>query len=146
MSRPTIRFRTFFLSTWFGILCVVCDAGRRVPTDRETVAVAQVDVAHVRAARRDHGAGDRDEALESRRTVLPAEAYACVVVADSELPRAACIELDLRQPHADSEQPRISFQIQLRDLRLGARWPDQLRQLRRNVSRMRQEQFAARVH
>ena len=52
------------------------DAGRRVPTDRETVAVAQVDVAHVRAARRDHRAGDRNEALEPCRDVLPAEADA----------------------------------------------------------------------
>src|SRR4030095_7218765 len=129
MSRPTIKFRTFFLSTWFGILCVMGDAGRRVPTDRETVAVAQVDVAHVRTARRDHRAGDRDEALEPRRDVLPAEAHTRTV-AERELPRAARIELDLRQAHADSKQPRISLQIQLCDFRLGASRPDELRQLR----------------
>src|SRR5512138_625790 len=117
MSRPTMRFRTFFLSIWVWVLCVVRDAGRRVPTNRETVAVAQVDVAHVRAARRDHRAGDRDEALESRRHVLPAEAHERTG-AERELPRAACIELDLRQAHADSKQPRISLQVQLRDLRL----------------------------
>src|SRR6185503_2543431 len=145
MSRPTIRFRTFFLSIWFCILCVVCDAGRRVPTDRETVAVTQVDVAHVRAARRDHRAGDRDEALEPRRDVLPAETHARTV-AERQLPRAAGIELDLRQAHADSEQSRISLEIELRDLRFGAGWADELRQLRRNVPRVRQEQLAARVH
>src|ERR1044071_1780929 len=107
MSRPTIKLRTFFLSIWFCILCVMSDAGRRVPTDRETVAVAQVDVAHVGASRCDHRAGDRDEAFEPGRDVLPAEAHACTV-AERELPRAACIELDLRQAHADGQQSRIS--------------------------------------
>src|SRR5688500_2425710 len=103
MSRPTIRFRTFFLSIWFCILCVMRDAGRRVPTDREAVAIAQVDVAHVRTARSDDRAGNCDEALEARRDVLPAEAHACAV-AESELPRTTRIELDLRQAHAHREQ------------------------------------------
>src|SRR4029079_18818452 len=133
MSRPTIRFRTFFLSIWFCILCVVRDAGRRVPTDRETVAVAQVDVAPVRCARRARGAAERDNALEPRRNVLPAESHTRTT-AERELPRAARIELDLREAHADGEQPRIRFQIQLCDLRFGARRPDELRQLRRNVA------------
>src|SRR5512138_425382 len=132
MSRPTIKFRTFFLIIWFCILCVMSDAGRRVPTDRETVAVTQVDVAHVRGARRDDRAGDGDEALESRGDVLPAKAHARTV-AERELPCAARVELDLRQAHADREQARVSFQVELRDLRLGPRRADQLRQLRRNV-------------
>src|SRR6185503_11090985 len=41
---------------------------------------------------------------------------------------------------------RISLEIELRDLRFGAGWADELRQLRRNVPRVRQEQLAARVH
>src|SRR5688572_6865607 len=145
MSRPTIRLRSFFLDIWRCVLGAVREAGGRVPADRETVAVAQVDVADLGGALRDHRTGHPDEALEARFDVLPAEAHTGTV-AERELPRAARIELDLRQPHADREQARISLEVQLRDLRFGARGSDELRQLRRNVPRMAQEQLTARIH
>src|SRR5262245_44566850 len=145
MSRPTIRLRSFFLGIWRCILGAVREARGRVPADREPVAVAQVDVTDLAGARRDDRARDRDEAFEARIDVLPAESHARAV-AERELPCAARVELDLREAHADREQSRIGFQIELRDLRLGARGADQLRQLRRNVPCVRQEQLAARVH
>src|SRR5918995_993487 len=145
MSRPTIRLRSFFLGIWRCVLGALRKARGRVPTDRETIAVAQVDIADLGGALRDHLAGHRDEALEPRFDVLPAEAHARAVT-ERELPGAARIELDLRQAHADREQTRIGLEVQLRDLRFGARRPDELRQLRRNVPRMPQEQLAARVH
>src|SRR5688572_4275540 len=135
MSRPTIRLRSFFLDIWRCVLGAVREARGRVPADRETVAVAQVDIADLGGALRDHRTGHPDEALEARFDVLPAEAHTGTV-AERELPRAARIELDLRQPHADREQARISLEVQLRDLRFGARGSDELRQLRRNVPRM----------
>src|SRR5918994_1061112 len=145
MSRPTIRLRSFFLGIWGCTLGALRKARGRVPADRETVAVAQVDVADLGRALRDHLTGHRDEALESRFDVLPAEAHASAVT-ERELPCAARIELDLRQAHADCEQARIGLEVQLRDLCFGACGPDELRQLRRDVPRMAQEQIAARIH
>src|SRR5262245_10366463 len=145
MSRPTIRLRSFFLGIWRSILGAVREARGRVPADREPVAVAQIDVIDLAGARRDDRARDGDEALEALLDVLPAKAHVRAV-AECQLPCTARIELDLGQAHADGQQSRISLQVQLCDLRLGARRPDQLRQLRRDVPRVRQEQLAARIH
>src|SRR5690242_15390227 len=79
MSRPTIRLRSFFLGIWRCILCAVRDAGGRVPADRETVAVAQVDVTDLGGALSDHRAGDCDEALQARLHVLTTQAHARAV-------------------------------------------------------------------
>src|SRR5687768_7621781 len=72
MSRPTIRLRSFFLGIWRCILGTVREARRRVPADREPVAVAQVDVADFGGARCNHRARDGDEALQPCGHVLPA--------------------------------------------------------------------------
>src|SRR5262249_15581876 len=71
ISRPTIRLRSFFLGIGQSILSVVRDArGRRIPADRETVAVTQVDVVHRVAARRNHRAGDTQKSFQAAVHVL----------------------------------------------------------------------------
>src|SRR5688572_15007714 len=119
MSRPTIRFRSFFLGIRASILGVAGDASGNIPTDRETVAVTQIHVSHFSRARGHHGARDTDESFQARRHILTTESHDHAVP-ERQLPRAARVELDSRELHAHAEQARICFQIKFRHLAFGA--------------------------
>src|SRR5688500_1453499 len=111
MSRPTIRFRSFFLGIRASILGVASDASGNVPTNGEPVAVTQIDVIHFSCTRGHDRTRDSDESFQPRRYVLATEPHDHVV-AERQLPCAASIELDSRQLHAHTEQARICFQIE----------------------------------
>src|SRR5262245_14042482 len=135
MSRPTIRLRSFFLGIWRNVLGVVRDARGFVPTDRKTVAVAEIDIVHRAGPRRgDERACHLEEALEARVHILPSEAH-LDAVAEREAPRTARIELDTGQAHADGGEARERLEIKRRDFFFRPVGPDQLRQFRRHVAR-----------
>src|SRR5687767_9202356 len=142
MSRPTIRFRSFFLGIRASILGVASDASGNVPTDRKAVAVTQIYVTHFSSARGHNGARDTDESFQARGHLLTTESHDHAVP-ERQLPCATRVELDSRQLHTHAEQARICFQIQFGNLNFGARRADELRQFRWNVRGIVEKQLTA---
>jgi len=71
-----------------------------LPAHGETIAVAQIDVGHVRGALTHELRGHQHEALEARIDLLPAQAHLHAVV-EREIPGTTRIEIERGEAQAD---------------------------------------------
>src|SRR5689334_24359231 len=145
-SRPMIRFLSVFLA----IRIVILGGAARdalaalAPPDRESVRVAHVDVVDVAGMRGDLADAGLDEAREALVHLPAAEPHRDAVV-EIEFPRAARVEPHRGQPHAGLGDLRLRGELAARDRALGAERAGEPGQLGRDVARLGDEQFAARV-
>src|SRR4029077_2866874 len=143
MSSPTMRFRSERLSI-VPPFATGSARGRAAPADGKSVCVAHVHVGNVLAALCDELQSGEHEFLEALVHLAPPQPYV-VAVGQIELPGAARIEAQRREPQPRLRQAPLGGELTLRHRRLLPLGPLEPRQLRWNVVRVGVEELSAGV-
>src|ERR1700756_316386 len=143
MSRPTMRFRSERLSI-VTTFATGSARGRAAPADGKPVCVAHVHVRNVVAALGDELQRGEHEFLEALVHLAPPQPHGDAV-GQIELPGAARIEAQRREPQSRLRQAPLGGEIALRHHRLLALGTLEPRQLRWNVVRVGIEELSAGV-